>query len=165
MGLPHSEIFGSKIAPISPKLIAGCHVLHRLSVPRHPPNALNALEIRPMRRDKPSTHTSQGVQPRNLGTVTQHLCRSTRNISSPTAARMIAHPHNAKEQQAPSPTGAVTHLFNLFTMSNNLHRIKKSSKSRAYRCDVLPSYDPKRPSLNPKAPQKMVEPDGIEPTT
>jgi hypothetical protein len=39
-GLPHSEIFGSVSAPLSPKLIAGCHVLHRLSVPRHPPNAL-----------------------------------------------------------------------------------------------------------------------------
>jgi hypothetical protein len=43
-GFPHSEISGSKIAPISPKLIAGCHVLHRLSVPRHPPNALLSLE-------------------------------------------------------------------------------------------------------------------------
>jgi hypothetical protein len=39
-GLPHSEIQGSTIARISPWLIAACHVLHRLSVPRHPPNAL-----------------------------------------------------------------------------------------------------------------------------
>jgi hypothetical protein len=39
-GFPHSEIFGSQGAPPSPKLFAGCHVLHRLSVPRHPPNAL-----------------------------------------------------------------------------------------------------------------------------
>ncbi len=39
-GLPHSEIFGSQGAPPSPKLFAGCHVLRRLSVPRHPPNAL-----------------------------------------------------------------------------------------------------------------------------
>ena len=39
-GFPHSEIQGSKIARISPRLIAACHVLHRLSVPRHPPNAL-----------------------------------------------------------------------------------------------------------------------------
>ena len=39
-GFPHSEIFGSKSAPLSPKLIARCYVLHRLSVPRHPPNAL-----------------------------------------------------------------------------------------------------------------------------
>ena len=39
-GLPHSEIPGSTIARISPGLFAACHVLHRLSVPRHPPNAL-----------------------------------------------------------------------------------------------------------------------------
>ena len=39
-GLPHSEIRGSKGARPSPRLIAACHVLHRLSVPRHPPDAL-----------------------------------------------------------------------------------------------------------------------------
>ena len=40
-GLPHSDIPGSPIARISPGLFAACHVLHRLSVPRHPPDALN----------------------------------------------------------------------------------------------------------------------------
>jgi hypothetical protein len=39
-GLPHSEIFGSKDVCSSPKLIAACHVLHRLLAPRHPPYAL-----------------------------------------------------------------------------------------------------------------------------
>ena len=39
-GLPHSETPGSPIARISPGLFAACHVLHRLSVPRHPPDAL-----------------------------------------------------------------------------------------------------------------------------
>src|SRR6202048_2862192 len=39
-GLPHSEIPGSPSARISPGLFAACHVLHRLSVPRHPPDAL-----------------------------------------------------------------------------------------------------------------------------
>ena len=43
VGFPHSEIHGSKIARISPRLIATCYVLHRLSVPRHPPNALQRL--------------------------------------------------------------------------------------------------------------------------
>jgi hypothetical protein len=38
--LPHSEIRGSTGARPSPRLIAACHVLHRLSVPRHPPDAL-----------------------------------------------------------------------------------------------------------------------------
>src|SRR5207248_10304538 len=42
-GLPHSEIPGSTIARISPGLFAACHVLHRLSVPRHPPDALLSL--------------------------------------------------------------------------------------------------------------------------
>src|SRR3954451_18844644 len=42
-GLPHSEIPGSTIARISPGLIAACHALHRLSVPRHPPDALLTL--------------------------------------------------------------------------------------------------------------------------
>ena len=41
-GLPHSEIPGSTIARISPGLFAACHVLHRLSVPRHPPDALDS---------------------------------------------------------------------------------------------------------------------------
>ena len=43
MGFPHSEIFGSKCAGNSPKLIAACHVLHRLLMPRHSPCALSNL--------------------------------------------------------------------------------------------------------------------------
>ena len=39
-GLSHSEILGSKIICIYPRLIAAYHVLHRLSEPRHPPSAL-----------------------------------------------------------------------------------------------------------------------------
>ena|ERR1051325_4418224 len=45
-GLPHSEISGSKRACRSPKHIAACHVLHRLSVPRHPPSTLSNLTIK-----------------------------------------------------------------------------------------------------------------------
>jgi hypothetical protein len=37
IGLPHSEIFGSKPASSSPKRIVGNHVLLRLCVPRYPP--------------------------------------------------------------------------------------------------------------------------------
>ena len=47
-GLPHSEIPGSQPARGSPGLIAACHVLHRLSAPRHPPDAL--LSLAPPRR-------------------------------------------------------------------------------------------------------------------
>ena len=44
-GFPHSEILGSKPILGSPKLIAEYHVLHRLLLPRHPPNALLALDL------------------------------------------------------------------------------------------------------------------------
>ena len=46
MGLPHSEIHGSKPARSSPWLFAACHVLHRLLAPRHPPDALAFLHPR-----------------------------------------------------------------------------------------------------------------------
>jgi hypothetical protein len=49
-GFPHSEIPGSTIARISPGLIAACHVLHRLSTPRHPPDALDYLFSTPHQR-------------------------------------------------------------------------------------------------------------------
>jgi hypothetical protein len=56
-GLPHSDIHGSTPARGSPWLFAACHVLHRLLVPRHPPNALLMLEsIRIARRVTPTTN-------------------------------------------------------------------------------------------------------------
>jgi hypothetical protein len=53
VGLPHSDIRGSTIARISPRLFAACYVLHRLLVPRHPPNALQRL-ISTFPRNHPS---------------------------------------------------------------------------------------------------------------
>ena len=45
--LSHSDISGSKIICISPKLFAAYHVLHRLQEPRHPPYALSYLFAAP----------------------------------------------------------------------------------------------------------------------
>ena len=42
---PHSEICGSKLICSSPQLIAACHVLHRLLMPRHSPYALFRLNF------------------------------------------------------------------------------------------------------------------------
>src|SRR6056297_12348 len=44
-GLPHSEIRGSKPILGSSRLIAEYHVLHRLLLPRHSPNALLAFDL------------------------------------------------------------------------------------------------------------------------
>ena len=65
--MPHSDIHGSTPARGSPWLFAACHVLHRLLVPRHPPNALLSLETHPpelIRRLPPCTETIlSGQQP------------------------------------------------------------------------------------------------------
>ena len=60
VGFPHSEIHGSKPAHGSPWLIAACHVLHRLSTPRHPPNALKTLDRSHYH------HAPTAVQQRNM---------------------------------------------------------------------------------------------------
>ena len=54
-GFPHSDIHGSKPVPGSPWLNAGYHVLHRLLLPRHPPNALFALDLIQKEQDHPKT--------------------------------------------------------------------------------------------------------------
>jgi hypothetical protein len=66
-GFPHSDISGSKSARDSPKLLAACHVLHRLLAPRHPPRALCSLtttathqEVRcRVARDAPCTYSAK----------------------------------------------------------------------------------------------------------
>jgi hypothetical protein len=45
-GFPHSEICGSRLICSSPQLIAACHVLLRLLLPRHSPCALFYLTLR-----------------------------------------------------------------------------------------------------------------------
>ena len=42
-GFSHSEIPGLKVVCTYPRLIAAYHALHRLHMPRHPPNALTNL--------------------------------------------------------------------------------------------------------------------------
>jgi hypothetical protein len=62
--LPHSEIHGSKLILSSPWLNAEYHVLHRLLLPRHPPNALIALDLIRKKTDlnlSPCPFVSQGV--------------------------------------------------------------------------------------------------------
>ena len=67
-GFPHSDIRGSTIARISPRLFAACHVLHRLLAPRHPPNALVSLTIQsPIRPHAvPNRATSLNAQQQAL---------------------------------------------------------------------------------------------------
>ena len=62
--MPHSDIPGSTVARTFPGLIAACHVLHRLSTPRHPPDALRYLEQHPAPAARPDPgHPPRPVPP------------------------------------------------------------------------------------------------------
>src|SRR6201997_1237659 len=76
-GFPHSEIPGSKPACGSPRLIAACHVLHRLLLPRHPPCALSSLTT------KFTRYTAAPVQsPHTLSSRAEHQFREAELIRS-----------------------------------------------------------------------------------
>ena len=64
IGFPHSEICGSKSARLSSQLIAACYVLHRLCVPRHPPDALALTLDRSAFRSMPRKKASEDCSPR-----------------------------------------------------------------------------------------------------
>jgi hypothetical protein len=58
VGFPHSEILGSKLIRSSPRLIAAYYVLHRLHAPRHPLDALKALDRSHYQCPQPSRLTT-----------------------------------------------------------------------------------------------------------
>jgi hypothetical protein len=60
-GLPHSDTHGSTPARGSPWLFAACHVLHRLLVPRHPPNALLILNLSASQVRTSQVHTPPAI--------------------------------------------------------------------------------------------------------
>ena len=122
-GLPHSEIPGSTIARISPGLFAACHVLHRLSVPRHPPDALTLrLSATPNGKDHPMPDVdtagrisrSQPARP----AAKPLRCQKTLRRGSPRAARRTPSQDTASRPHAVSRYG---HTTRFFTIVNQQH--------------------------------------------
>jgi hypothetical protein len=91
-GFSHSEIPGSKPACGSPRLIAACHVLHRLLLPRHPPCALSSLTIK-LTRHTAAHPLSKFVIPSEA----RHLLfsRSANPLLKPPHAEQFYGPHPA----------------------------------------------------------------------
>jgi type IV secretory pathway VirB10-like protein len=114
VGLPHSEIRGSKVALTSPQLIAECHVLLRLLVPRHPPNALktlaslNSLISIDQHQPRPETNGPQTTTSTNLypkGHVQYHASDKDKVTWIPYRPRPT---HQNTRQQPRTPTDNAT---------------------------------------------------------
>ena len=91
-GFPHSEISGSKAVCASPKLIAACHVLLRLLMPRHSPCALISLTlVESVLPDSINIMNYAGL--RDLSILAHCYCYpSTRTTFAILIEEMLAHP-------------------------------------------------------------------------
>ena len=159
-GFPHSEIPGSKLVRSSPRLIAAYHVLHRLSAPRHPPNALKALD---RSRDRcPSLIRQPFRLAHQRDTVTKRPAVQSFPTKPPYACR------TQPAQDRLSPPHRPHSLFTMFF------------RASSHAADRTGSHDPRHgttaanassrqlsaiPAARHPSSRRMVEPDGIEPTT
>jgi hypothetical protein len=106
-GFPHSDIRGSSIARISPQLIAACHVLHRLLAPRHPPNALIALNNHHHPHAGPRTASQQTPSQRPRTAACQKPAQPlslTQSNQSDSPVKQHA-PRPTPHHRAPRPSG------------------------------------------------------------
>ena len=144
-GFPHSEIPGSKPARGSPELFAACYVLHRLSVPRHPPDALKRLI--------PQRHAQE-----------QYRC--------PLAASKKMHPAQTNQPALPAgrPIQALPRSQTLFTCpgsrSPSGNQTSRMTRPVSLVCFARIFLGRGAAPLGRRKPRKrMVEAIGIEPTT
>jgi hypothetical protein len=121
-GFPHSEILGSKLVRSSPGLIAAYHVLHRLSAPRHPPNALISL------------HHSHDRCPRPAASAAETASSSERPLGPDLSVRTTCrtYPSSDAVKRRPCSPGAKPgyRICSLFTMY-------KIAARHAARCETL----------------------------
>ena len=185
-GLPHSDIHGSTPARGSPWLFAACHVLHRLLVPRHPPNALLSLETLapgPKPRDPPCTETilrsrrpiSPSVNPKNKPSTKKDcncakqksLLLSTQQFAS--EHRTIAGCRNIRSdftmvapRDAPEPD---SHLQRSAPPFGDTSGVAASNRNHQHRLlSLLRDTHPDNSNPIPDS-RTVVEVIGLEPTT
>ena len=142
-GFPHSEMFGSQGARASPNLIAACHVLHRLSMPRHPSEALMRLIVLSKTHAWGSVFCLSG---RTKDRTCAHTCASILSLQTMMSSRI--HP------RAAFPLGGGRQPDRPFNL-------------RCQICRRQPKPGRKLVAAIAGGPgrTRMVESDGIEPTT
>ncbi len=173
--MPHSEIRGSKGARPSPRLFAACHVLHRLSVPRHPPNALTRLIRRPAAAHREHNPPCRHPGPRL--TLSTHVTRLA-NIQDPIAP----------EPASPAPAALNVRQSHSYPQCQRSVTKRQRPEDRGQNLRTpthvpMPSTMPRRPATMPRRPAPasarassvlphpslvlglLVEPTGLEPAT
>ena len=142
-GFPHSEITGSKGASASPALIAACHVLHRLSTPRHPSEALQRLIV-----SQQNSCLDCSTDWKDAGRSKPDFCQ-TMSSSRTEAFKLRGAGYVLPSRfQCLSPSGDGQFLMRSASFGGVRHRIQSGASG-----------------LFPGRGRGLVEPDGVEPTT
>ena len=142
-GFPHSEIHGSKFVRNSPWLIAAYDVLHRLSAPRHPPNALKTLD-RSHYRCPSTRQQTESIEKTSFFEVMPDRRRLRLRIRSRHATPPGQHSNKTFSSRC-QITRAHRHSGHEFLLMRTSHAV--GLPAAAYQG------------------ARLVEPDGIEPTT
>jgi hypothetical protein len=126
-GLPHSETSGSKSAGDSPELFAACHVLLRLSTPRHPPNALLALDLNASCKSAPCAGAGarRRASPRPQAPSMKTRKHRDAALQSSDVGSRTSERHHHPRSRAPSPASRAR----LSTMSRNQRPQARDPKS------------------------------------
>ena len=181
-GFPHSDIRGSTIARISPRLFAACHVLHRLLAPRHPPNALVTLTLTTTARaqDQTAPYPLRGTpRPRPKPSQQQlnshhatHISKADRSPRSPSGL-----PDNAarlRSTKSDSPFERTCPTLAVRPAPGNLLREAGTEQTRVcsrHHFGSKPAPEPRNPEPgNPGATKSRSQPcnmeaNGFEPMT
>ena len=142
-GFPHSEITGSKGASASPVLIAACHVLHRLSTPRHPSEALQRLIV-----SQQNSCVVYSTRLERCRGTTPDFCQ-TMSSSRTEAFKLRGAGYVLPSRfQCRSASADRQSLMRSASLGGVRHRFQSGASGHS-----------------PLAARRVVEPDGVEPTT
>jgi hypothetical protein len=157
-GLPHSEIPGSKLVRSSPGLIAAYHVLHRLSAPRHPPDALKTLDCS-HDRCPPSLdgRLEQKDQPPG-SRLKAYACRTHPAAVARASQDEVLATGYVPSSRFQTPTRHVRRRTHGEFLDSSRHRQPTLDSHRG-------GWWRQTGSNQLSSIRRMVEPDGIEPTT
>jgi hypothetical protein len=81
------------IARISPRLFAACYVLHRLSVPRHPPDALLALDPKASKQQLAPQSQRPGSLSTSVGNLHDHRLQPQTSMPDARCQKTSASQH------------------------------------------------------------------------
>ena len=156
--MSHSEIAGSKLAHSSPTLIAACHVLHRLYMPRHSPDALTSRLRAHTTNDNPENQDRPGHVV--INSARYYVITNTADRQDP-----AIHPVNRRRTTAsikkPIHNVKEAHISGPYHRTCPVNRYSSSLENMASVSRPVPPAL----RLGPRIKSGVVEPIGIEPMT